>query len=76
MVSTSAASITISGTARDNVGVTAVKWTDSFGDGGAASGTASWSVSVPLLTGNNAITIRAFDAAGNSGWRTITVVRR
>ena len=76
MLSTSSASITVSGTASDNAGVTAVKWTNSFGDGGTASGTAIWSVSVPLLTGNNAITIRAFDAAGNSGWRAITVVKR
>jgi len=76
MVSTTSASIIISGTASDKVGVTAVKWSNSYGDGGAVSGTANWSVTVPLLTGNNAITIRAFDAAGNSGWRAITVVRR
>lgn len=76
MLSTSSASIAISGTASDNAGVTAVKWTNSFGDGGTASGTAIWSVNVPLLTGNNAITIRAFDAAGNSGWRAITIVKR
>lgn len=76
MFSTASARITISGTASDNAGVTAVKWSNSFGDGGAALGTATWSVSVPLLTGNNAITIRAFDAAGNSGWRAITVVKR
>jgi hypothetical protein len=32
--------------------------------------------SIPLLYGNNVITIRAFDAAGNSSWRSVTVVRR
>ena len=68
--------MTITGTAADNVAVTAVKWSNSFGNGGAASGTANWSASVPLLVGNNVITIRAYDAAGNSAWRAITVVRR
>jgi hypothetical protein len=31
---------------------------------------------VPLLVGTNVVTIRAYDAAGNSAWRAITVVRR
>jgi len=30
---------------------------------------------VPLLTGSNAVTIRAFDAIGNSAWRSLVVVR-
>jgi hypothetical protein len=76
IVSTSSASITISGTAADNVGVTAVHWSSSTGGSGAASGTNNWSAEVPLLEGTTAVTIRAYDAAGNSGWRAITVVRR
>jgi len=76
MVATSSASIVVSGTASDNVGVAAVKWSNSTGDSGAASGTTNWSASVPLLEGNNVVTIRAYDAAGNSAWRAITVVRR
>ena len=40
-----------------------------------ATGTAAWSATVPLLTGSNAITIRVFDAAGNSAWRSLVVVR-
>jgi hypothetical protein len=31
---------------------------------------------MPLYVGTNTITIRAYDAAGNSGWRAVTVVRR
>ncbi len=73
--STAAAAITISGRASDNVAVTTVKWTSSSGSAGAAAGTTAWSASVPLLVGTNAITVRAYDAAGNSAWRTITVVR-
>jgi hypothetical protein len=76
IVATSSASIAVSGTASDNVGVAAVKWSSSTGYSGTASGTRSWSASVPLLVGNNVVTIRAFDAAGNSSWRAITVVRR
>ncbi|MGA2266913.1 MAG: matrixin family metalloprotease [Bryobacteraceae bacterium] len=76
IVATSSASIAISGTASDNMGVAAVKWTNSNGDSGTASGTTHWSANVPLLVGNNVVTIRAYDAAGNSAWRAITVVRR
>jgi hypothetical protein len=31
---------------------------------------------VPLLVGSNVVTVRAYDAAGNSGWRAVTVVRQ
>lgn len=74
--STSAAAIGISGTAADNVAVTAVRWMTSTGQSGTASGTTNWSATVPLLVGTNTITVRAYDAAGNSGWRSVTVVRR
>ena len=76
MVATSSASIAFSGTASDNIGVAAVKWTTSTGYSGTASGTGKWSATVPLLVGTNVVTIRAYDAAGNSSWRAITVVRR
>jgi hypothetical protein len=76
IVSTSAASITLSGAAADDVGVASVKWSTSGGDSGTASGSRAWSATVPLLTGTNVITVRAYDAAGNSGWRSLTVVRR
>ena len=76
ITSTSASAIAISGTASDNVAVTAVKWTNSTGGAGLAAGTASWSASIPLLVGTNAVTVRAYDASGNSSWRAVTVVRR
>jgi hypothetical protein len=75
IVSTSSPAISLSGTASDNVGVTAVKWSTSTGASGDASGAASWSVQAPLLVGTNVVTVRAYDAAGNSTWRSITVVR-
>jgi hypothetical protein len=76
ITSTTASTIAFSGTASDNVAVTAVQWTNSTGGAGVAVGTTSWSASIPLLVGTNAITVRAYDAAGNSAWRAVTVVRR
>lgn len=76
IVATSAPSIAVSGTASDSGRVASVTWSTSNGDAGAAAGTAQWSATVPLLVGNNTVTIRAFDTAGNSAWRALTVVRR
>lgn len=75
IVSASSAAITIGGTASDNVGVSSVQWTTSTGGAGTATGTTSWSAAIPLLVGNNMVTVRAYDAAGNSSWRALTVVR-
>ena len=76
IVSTSADSIRLAGTAADSNGVVSVRWTSSNGFSGVAAGTAAWSATVPLLVGNNTLTVRAYDAAGNSGWRSVMVVRR
>jgi hypothetical protein len=76
IVSTSAATLRISGTASDNVRVTAVKFTTSNSASGEAAGTSAWSAEVALLMGTTVVTVRAYDAAGNSAWRAITVVRR
>jgi outer membrane biosynthesis protein TonB len=76
-VLTSGKTIVISGAASDNVGVVKVTWTDSIGNTGPASGTTSWqTAAIPVRVGSNTITIRAFDAAGNSGWRSLVVTRR
>jgi len=76
IVSTSAGSITFQGLASDNVGVTSVTWSTTGGASGTATGTLTWTApNIPLLVGSNTVTIRAFDAAGNSAWRAVTVVR-
>jgi hypothetical protein len=68
--------VSLSGTASDNVGVVAVRWSNAFGGGGDAIGAANWQIAnIPLLVGTNKITVRAFDAAGNSRWQLVTVVR-
>jgi hypothetical protein len=74
---TSASSLVVAGTAHDNVGVAAVTWSSSNGGSGAASGTDNWTTpAIPLYIGTTTITIRASDAAGNTGWRSLTVTRR
>ena len=73
---TSASSLVIQGTAKDNVGVALVTWASSNGGSGTASGTNNWTTpAIPLYVGETTITIRASDAAGNASWRSLTVTR-
>jgi len=70
---TSASSLTLAGTASDNVGVTQVTWMNSLGGNGTATGTTSWTAGVALQTGANVLTVQARDAAGNTATATLTV---
>ena len=74
-VITTAASRLISGTASDAGGLKNVTWENSLGGSGTATGTTSWSATIPLVRGINRITVRATDVAGNSTWRTVTITR-
>lgn len=76
ILATPASSILVTGIAADNVAVNSVQWKVSTGISGTATGTTNWSARVPLLVGTNTVIIRAWDAAGNSAWRAVTVVRR
>jgi hypothetical protein len=70
----SASSVSLGGTASDNVGVASVSWANNRGGSGAAAGTTSWAVSsIGLQTGTNVITVSARDAAGNVGTDVLTV---
>ena len=72
--STSNSTITLGGTASDNVGVTVVSWVNNRGGNGTASGTTSWSISgITLQAGNNTITVTGRDAADNTGTDTIII---
>jgi hypothetical protein len=76
-VLTSATSITVQGTASDNIGVVNVIWFTAAGASGDAIGTTTWSTGpIPLLVGFNTIVVRAFDAAGNMSWRALQVKRQ
>jgi len=66
-------SLTLQGTASDNVGVTQVTWSNSRGGNGVASGTSSWTAGgIALQLGSNTVTITARDAAGNASTATLT----
>jgi hypothetical protein len=73
--STTSGTLTLSGSANDNVAVTSVTWQNSANSAsGTATGTSTWSVSdLGLATGVNLITVTASDAASNQGTDTITV---
>jgi hypothetical protein len=75
-VATTAATLVVAGTASDDTGVVLVRWSSSTGQSGDAAGTANWSASVPLYVGTTVVTVRAYDAAGTSAWRALTVTRR
>lgn len=70
--STTQSSLDISGVASDTVGVANVTWSNSRGGNGSCSGSTSWSASVPLMPGSNAITITTLDQAGATDSITIT----
>jgi hypothetical protein len=72
---TSAAQIRVTGTARDNRGVREVTW-ECAGSSGIATGTTSWSFTLPLLKGENNLIVRARDEAGNVSWRSKSIMRR
>ena len=67
IVSTTSSVIHVTGTASDNVAMSAVKWSTSNGDTGVASGLTAWSADIPILVGTTTVTVRAYDVAGNSG---------
>lgn len=70
---TTSTQVVVSGSATDDVGVTAVSWANSRGGSGTASGTSAWSATIPLAGGSNGITITARDAVGHTSSRTVTV---
>ncbi|MDZ4797781.1 MAG: matrixin family metalloprotease [Bryobacteraceae bacterium] len=72
---TSAAKLRIAGTSKDNVGVKEVTWQCGSATG-TANGTTSWSFDLDLKVGDNQVIVRARDAAGNTGWRSLMVTRR
>jgi hypothetical protein len=72
-MTTTSSTVSLAGTAADNVGVTQVTWANNRGGSGTASGTTSWSASVPVVGGTNVVTVTARDAAGNTSTASLTV---
>ena len=72
--STTNSSITLQGTAADNIGVDHVTYQLGAGAETAASGTTTWTAGpITLSAGSNVITVRAYDAVNNSGSASVTV---
>jgi hypothetical protein len=68
--------VTITGTAWDDVGVQKVQLSTDALNWIDASGTTSWSATLTLGEGQNTIYARATDASGNLGTRSIAVTVR
>jgi hypothetical protein len=72
--STASLTISMAGSASDNVGVSQVTWVNNRGGSGSATGRTAWSVaSIALASGTNVITVTARDTAGNQASDTLTV---
>ncbi len=69
-------SIGLGGNSDDNVGVTAITWSNNRGGSGQVSPPLdSWYVpSIALYPGTNILTVTAYDAAGNSGTDSLAVI--
>jgi hypothetical protein len=76
MITTSAASLNLAGTAAGGTGIVKVTWQTSNGCAGTATGTSHWTAaSIPLLVGTNTVIVRAYDSTGAYAWAAMVVVR-
>ncbi len=71
-LSTTSASLPISGTVGGGAGDVQVTWSTDRGSSGTAPGGRNWALTVPLQLGGNAITIRVTDAQNATLSRTVT----
>lgn len=70
---TSTSPLVVSGTASGGT-ITGVTWINAAtGQSGTASGTSTWTATIPLAAGANGITITVYDSSGNSTAQSFTV---
>ncbi len=50
-----------------------MRWANGQESSGVCTGTTNWSTSITLIQGINLITVTAYDAAGNTGFDSLTV---
>jgi hypothetical protein len=72
---TTAAAVSLSGTASHPDGMASVTWRNQAGQSGTATGLENWTASVPLQAGLNNITIRGTARNGAVAERTVSVTR-
>ena len=66
--------LNIGGSASDDEAVTTVRWSNNGSGSGDCNGTTSWNATdIILSSGQNVITVTAWDAAGNTATDTLTV---
>ncbi len=66
--------LTVTGTASDAGGVSQVTWSNALtGQTGTATGTTTWTATIPLAAGTNDITITVIDSAGNPTTQTLSM---
>jgi hypothetical protein len=66
--------LTVTGTASDAGGISQVTWTNGLtGQNGTATGTTTWTATIPLAAGTNDITISVTDSAGNTSTQTLSM---
>jgi uncharacterized repeat protein (TIGR02543 family) len=71
--SVNTASVDVSGSSNDNVGVVEVTWVNNRGGSGTATGTNPWTVTaLPLAPGANVLTFTARDVANNTATDSVT----
>ena len=76
VVSTAAATVSVTGTASGANGIGRVVWQTAAGKSGEASGTEQWlAQGIPLLEGTNTVMLRAWDKNGASAWAAMVVIR-
>ena len=64
--------LALAGSAADGTGIARVSWTNAAtGGAGIAAGTTAWTADVPLVPGDNLITVTAVDPAGNTASDTL-----
>ena len=73
---TTTSSTELGGGSADNVGVTAITWSNNRGGSGQVSPPLdNWYITgIPLYPGTNILTVTAYDAAGNTGTDFLTVI--
>jgi hypothetical protein len=71
---TTGASIDLGGTATDDAGLAGLEWSNDQGGGASLVASESWTISgIALVAGDNRITVRATDEAGNVGTDVVDV---
>jgi hypothetical protein len=74
---TTAASLTISGTASDSDGLQAVTWKTNSQASGTTTGTTTWTASgIPLFAGKNTVIVQATNINGVARFVTLTITKQ